>query len=75
MLTVRDLLEQLQDQVNSGNGDMAVHVAYNSGDYWRTEVAPSAFCADVLEVEYSSYHQMDTLTDESENAKVVFVIK
>ena len=79
-LTVNQLLEQLQYQVELGNGEVAVHTSYNYGDHWRTAVAPKASHADLLHVERSDYHQMDKLTEDdgeeqTDESKMVFVIQ
>ena len=78
-LTVNDLLEMLQFQVEQGNGEVAVHTSYNYGDHWHTVVAPPARDADLLNVERSDYHRMDKLTqddgeEQTDNSKLVFVI-
>ena len=74
-MTVRDLKEMLEDQDDS----MEVHIAYNYGDYWKTEVAPKASDADTRMVKYSDYHSMDktySVGDEEDgvNSREVFVI-
>ena len=71
-MTVRDLKEMLEDQDDS----MEVHIAYNYGDYWKTEVAPKASDADTRMVRYSDYHRMDKIDEDGDedNSREVFVI-
>jgi hypothetical protein len=71
-MTVRDLKEMLEGQDDS----MEVHIAYNFGDYWRTQVAPKASDADTAMVKYSDYHRMDKIDeeDDDDNSREVFVI-
>lgn len=61
-MKVAQLIEQLQylDQ------DAEVHFAYNYGDHWRTEVAPSVSRVDEGVVEFSDYHRMDKMVDDED---------
>jgi hypothetical protein len=58
-MTVQELIEQLQDMDQNAE----VHFAYNYGDHWRTEVAPSVGRVDTGAVVYSEYHRMDKILD------------
>jgi len=58
-MNVKELIEQLQDM----NPEAEVHFAYNYGDHWRTEVAPSVGRVDTGAVVYSEYHRMDKILD------------
>jgi hypothetical protein len=58
-MTVQELIEQLQDMDQNAE----VHFAYNYGDHWRTEVAPSVGRVDTGAVVYSDYHRMDKILD------------
>ena len=58
-MNVKELIEQLQDM----NPEAEVHFAYNYGDQWRTEVAPSVGRVDTGAVVYSEYHRMDKILD------------
>jgi hypothetical protein len=58
-MTVQELIEQLQDMDQNAE----VHFAYNYGDHWRTEVAPSVGRVDEGAVVYSEYHRMDKILD------------
>jgi len=58
-MKVADLIEVLQGYP----ADMEVHMAYGSGDYWRTVLAPAV--SQVIEgaVKYTEYHRMDKLVE------------
>ena len=58
-MTVQELIEQLGYM----DKDAEVHFAYNYGDHWRTEVAPSVGRVDTGAVVYSDYHRMDKILD------------
>ena len=53
-LTVAELIEELQ----GCNPNAKVHFAYNYGDHWRTEVAPTVDVVEMGMVKYSDYHRM-----------------
>ena len=61
-MTVKMLREALADCPD----EMPVHFAYNYGDHWHTEVAPTVGSVDEGVVKYSEYHRMDRLMDENE---------
>ena len=62
-MQVKELIEMLQDM----DQDAEVHYAYNYGDHWRTEVAPSVGRVDTGAVVYSEYHRMDKTVDNSDS--------
>jgi hypothetical protein len=59
-MKVSELIESLQYM----DKDAEVHFAYNYGDHWRTQVAPSVSRVDEGVVEYSEYHSMDRIASE-----------
>jgi len=64
-LTIAELEQMLQDARHYGaTDDTPVHISYNYGDHWRTQVAPYASKAEMLYVEHSEYHRMDVLKDD-----------
>jgi len=75
-MKVSDLIEALQGM----DPDLDVHFAYNYGDHWRTQVAPSVGRVDMGFVQYSDYHRMDKLVEPDydeepeDNLKAVVVI-
>ena len=64
-MTVKELIEQLEDM----DPKMEVHIAYNYGDYWKTEVAPEIDEVDVREVTFSEYHNMDKIARERDDGE------
>jgi len=69
-MLVRDLIELLEGY----DADLEVHFAYNYGDHWRTQVAPSVDSVDMGIVEYSDYHRMPKVVevdDDEEEADEV----
>ena len=77
-LTVEELREILND-LDGSFDKTPVHIAYNYGDYWHTQVAPGANIARIGSVEWSEYHRMDKVSDEDadeeEGIKQVFIIQ
>ena len=61
-MKVAQLIEQLQYLDQDAEG----HFAYNYGDHWRTEVAPSVSRVDEGVVEFSDYHRMDKMVDDED---------
>lgn len=59
-MKVSELIDLLQSQ--DPNAD--VHVSYNYGDHWRTQVAPRARWVEEMPIAYSEYHRMDKVADE-----------
>jgi hypothetical protein len=74
-MTVKELIEQLQQY----EPETEVHIAYNSGDYWRTIVAPVVTNVDELPIKHSDYHNKPVLLndedDDYDEAKQVVVIQ
>jgi len=62
-MKVAQLIEQLQYM----DKDAEVHFAYNYGDHWRTQVAPSVASVEEGVVEFSDYHRMDKMVEEYED--------
>jgi hypothetical protein len=62
-MKVSQLIEQLQYM----DKDAEVHFAYNYGDHWRTQVAPSVASVEEGVVEFSDYHRMDKMVEEYED--------
>jgi hypothetical protein len=53
-MTVDELIAELQLMPK----DAEVHFAYNYGDHWRTQVAPTVDSVDMGKVKFSDYHRM-----------------
>lgn len=73
-MKVQDLIAELSYL----SPEAEVHFQYNSGDYWRTQVAPKVSSVEMGLVEYSGYHRMDKVADcddekESERKEVVLI--
>ena len=62
-MKVAELIEQLQDM----DQDAEVHFAYNYGDHWRTQVAPTVDRVDVGAVKYSDYHRMHKVVENDDD--------
>lgn len=62
-MKVSELIEELKmmDQ------DAEVHFAYNYGDHWRTQVAPTVDRVDKGTVKYSDYHRMHKVVEEEDD--------
>ena len=77
-LTIAELEYQIKEaRQNGATDDTPVHISYNYGDHWRTQVAPAADIAEMRYVEHSQYHDMDKLTEdegEAESDRRVFII-
>lgn len=73
-MKVQDLIDQLQqfDPLDE------VHFSYNSGDHWRTTVAPIVRRVEMLPVVESEYHNKPMLIDDEDerydNAQQVVVL-
>ena len=61
-MQVKDLIDQLQNM----NPEAEVHFSYNSGDHWRTKVAPKVNFIEEGIIKYSDYHRTDKLMDEND---------
>jgi hypothetical protein len=44
-----------------------VHIAYNYGDHWRTQVAPAIRRVGEADVRHSAYHSMPALVDDDDD--------
>ena len=64
-MRVQDLIELLQMMPK----DAEVHFTYQSGDHWRTTVAPKVRSVDMGSVEYSEYHRMPKVSDPDWDAE------
>jgi hypothetical protein len=72
-MLVKDLIEELKNF----DENTEVHLSYNYGDHWHTQVAPVIKYVNEEKVKYSSYHSMDKVVDdedESEEVKSVIVL-
>ena len=58
-MRVQELIEVLQGYP----ADMEVHMAYGSGDYWRTVLAPAVSQISEGAVAYTEYHRTDKLVE------------
>jgi hypothetical protein len=61
-MKVNDLIDELL----AFDGDAEVHFSYNSGDHWRTTVAPVVKHVELLPVVESQYHSMPMIIDEED---------
>ena len=62
-MKVSELIEELKYM----DPDAEVHFAYNYGDHWRTQVAPTVDRVDVGTVKYSEYHRMPKVVEEEDD--------
>lgn len=58
-MKVSELIEQLKRQ----DPNAQVHFAYNSGDYWNTQVAATVDEVQLARVTHSAYHDMDKVME------------
>jgi hypothetical protein len=63
-MTVKELREILAHF----DDDAPVHIAYPSGDYWKTTIAPEAVVVEEEEVRYTTYHETWELVDRREDS-------
>lgn len=61
-MNVKELIEMLKHEDPTAE----VHFSYNSGDHWRTHLAPTVDSVSVEVVEYSEYHRMDKVLDDED---------
>lgn len=61
-MKVSELIEHLQQY----DGEVTVHVAYPSGDYWKTVLAPTVAHVDQGFVKLSNYHDKPALVTDEE---------
>ena len=77
-MLLSDLESMIEDaRAQGATDDTPVHISYNYGDHWGTQVAPEADDAEMLYIKHSSYHGMDKLTEdrgEEESDQQVLVI-
>jgi hypothetical protein len=69
-MTVAELIEYLQEQDQT----LEVKFSYNSGDYWRTQLAKDIEEVETGLVEYSDYHRMDKVVDNDEDGTLVLLL-
>jgi hypothetical protein len=69
-MTVAELIEYLQEQDQT----LEVKFSYNSGDYWRTQVAKDIEEVETGLVEYSDYHRLDKVVDNDEDGTLVLLL-
>jgi hypothetical protein len=60
-------VRELIDQLGNYDPEMEVHTSYCYGDYWRTQVAPKVGYIEEAQVEYSEYHRMDKLVEDTDD--------
>jgi hypothetical protein len=51
-------VKQLIEILKAHDPEDEVHIGYNYGDYWRTQVAPEVKHVNYLPVKHSGYHNM-----------------
>ena len=61
-MTVQELIELLRYE----DPKSEVHVVYQSGDHWRTLLAPKVRSVEEARVESSKYHGTDTLLEDDD---------
>ena len=69
-MTVAELIEYLQEEDQT----LEVKFSYNSGDYWRTQVAKDIETVETGLVEYSDYHRMDKVVENDEDGILVLLL-
>jgi len=62
-MKVTELRKLLEEMEAEGHGDKDVMYSYNSGDYWRTQVAAKISLCEEGFVQLSEYHSMDKVVD------------
>jgi hypothetical protein len=70
-MTVAELIEYLEEQDQT----LEVKFSYNSGDYWRTQLAKDIEEVETGLVEYSDYHRMDKVVDNDEDGTLVLLLR
>lgn len=73
-MTVAELIEQLEELVADGYENSDVKITYNYNDYWKTTVATDIENIDTGYTEWSGYHDMEKVSDDSENSKQVVLL-
>ena len=69
-MTVAELIEYLQEEDQT----LEVKFSYNSGDYWRTQVAKDIETGETGLVDYSDYHRMDKVVENDEDGTLVLLL-
>ena len=69
-MTVAELIEYLQEQDQT----LEVKFSYNSGDYWRTQIAKDIETVETGLVDYSDYHRMDKVVENDEDGTLVLLL-
>jgi hypothetical protein len=69
-MTVAELIEYLQEEDQT----LEVKFSYNSGDYWRTQIAKDIETVETGLVEYSGYHRMDKVVENDEDGTLVLLL-
>ena len=69
-MTVAELIEYLQEEDQT----LEVKFSYNSGDYWRTQVAKDIETIETGLVDYSDYHRMDKVVENDEDGTLVLLL-
>lgn len=57
-------VQELIDELSSYDPDMEIKFVYDSGDYWKTELAGGIDTIEEGNVAYSSYHQTHAVVNE-----------
>lgn len=73
-LTLRELIDELEDIAIAEGDDIKVAFSYNYGDYWKTQVAQSITRVEIDNLEYSSYHNMPKIADEEDKDTTIKAI-
>jgi hypothetical protein len=69
-MTVAELIEYLKEQDQT----LEVKFSYNSGDYWRTQLAKDIETVETGLVDYTDYHRMDKVVDNDEDGTLVLLL-
>ena len=69
-MTVAELIEYLQEEDQT----LEVKFSYNSGDYWRTQIAKDIETIETGLVDYSDYHRMDKVVENDEDGTLVLLL-
>ena len=70
-MTVAELIEYLEEQDKT----LEVKFSYNSGDYWRTQVAKDLDSVEVGHVIHSDYHRMDKVVDSEDPEETEYALE
>ncbi|MGA1049395.1 MAG: hypothetical protein ACO3UU_15420 [Minisyncoccia bacterium] len=68
----------LIDELSAFSPETEVHLQYDSGDYWKTQIAPKISYIETGLIEYSRYHRTNKVVEyndrqESERKEVVLI--